>query len=70
MPHCGTLQLPLQDFALFCFLILPSFLFEGKLQGQRVDMKGQGDQWDWGACYESHKESIKKIIKPSIHALT
>jgi hypothetical protein len=24
-----------------------SFLFAGRLQGQRVDMK-EGDEWDWG----------------------
>lgn len=29
------------------------------LQGQRADTKGQGNEWDGGTWYETHKESIK-----------
>jgi hypothetical protein len=29
-----------------------------RLQGQRVDTKGQGDEWDWGTMCEIHQESI------------
>jgi hypothetical protein len=34
-----------------------------KLQGWRADIKGQGDEWHWGACREIHKESIKSFKK-------
>lgn len=35
------------------------FLFsgEGRLQEQRVDIEGWGDEWDWGTRCEIHKES-------------
>jgi len=36
-----------------------SFSFGGgRLQGQRVGMEGQGDEWDWAAWCEIDKESI------------
>ena len=37
--HCDTLQLPL---GMFGFLGV-------QVAWQRVDMEGQGDEWDWGA---------------------
>lgn len=40
---------------LVCF----GFLWGGELQEWRDDMKRWGDEWDWGARYEIHKESIK-----------
>jgi hypothetical protein len=39
------------------YLIL--FLLEGSLQGQRADMKGQGDEWDWNAWGEVHRNQWK-----------
>ena len=39
------------------------FILGGRLQGQRADMRGQGDEWDWGAWCETHKESIKSFKK-------
>jgi hypothetical protein len=39
-------------------------LFGGqKLQGQRPDMKEQGDEVDWNASCETHKELIKNVFK-------
>lgn len=38
-------------------------LFWGRLQGQQADKKGQGDEWDWSAWYESYRESILKSLK-------
>jgi hypothetical protein len=35
-------------FVLFFVCLFVCFLFGGKLQGQRVDMKEWGDEWDWG----------------------
>jgi len=32
----------------YLFLLSCMFSFEG-LQGLRVDIEGQGDEWDWGA---------------------
>lgn len=45
-----TPQLPQQDVCLFVF-------FWEKLQDWRADVKGQGDEWNWDAWYEIHKES-------------
>jgi hypothetical protein len=47
-----TLQLPQWDFF---------FLLLGRLQGRRAGMKGQRDEWNWGAWCEIRKESMKKI---------
>jgi hypothetical protein len=59
--HCDTPQLLLQDVfhALFCFSVL-YFLLRGRLQGRRMDTKGQGNKQDCGAWRETHKDSIKK----------
>ena len=49
--HCDTLQLSQQDLLfndLLCFFFKNLF-GGGRLQGQRADTKGQGDEWDWGA---------------------
>jgi hypothetical protein len=52
-------------FVLFCFLFC--FVFFGGwggLQEQRVDMEKWGDERNWGAWCEIHKESIfKKSLK-------
>jgi hypothetical protein len=29
------------------------------MQGQGIDMKGWGDEWEWGTWYKIHKGSIK-----------
>ena len=31
----------------------------GRLQGWRVNTRGQRNEWNWGTGYETHKESIK-----------
>lgn len=49
-------------YALFCFVVF-YFLFEGKLQEQGEDMRGPGDEWDWGTSSETHKESIQSEIE-------
>ena len=37
-------------FCLVClFVSMFCFLLTGRLQGQRIYMEGQGDEWDWGA---------------------
>lgn len=38
--------------------IIFNFLL-GRLQVGRADVKGLGDEWDWSACCEIHKELIK-----------
>lgn len=47
----------------FSLLILLYFILGEILQGQRVNTKGQGNEWDWDASCEIHKESIKFILK-------
>jgi hypothetical protein len=34
----------------------------GSLQGQRVYMRGEGDDQDWGASCTTRKESIKSFF--------
>lgn len=48
-------------YVLFIFYILFLFLFSfvGQLQGQRVDRKRHGDEWDLGVWWETHKSSIR-----------
>lgn len=60
----ATLQLHTKVlFVCFLFLLLNYFLFSvGWLQGQRAEVRGQGNEWDWDAKCEIHKESIKKIL--------
>lgn len=48
--HCDILQL-LQQFLFVCFA--------GRLQGLKADTEGQGDEWDWGAWCEIHRQPIK-----------
>jgi hypothetical protein len=35
-------------FSMFCLGFLFYFLWERRLQEQRMDPKGWGDEWDWG----------------------
>jgi hypothetical protein len=35
------------------------FIFRGRLQGQRTDMSGWGEEQDWDAGCEIYKEPIK-----------
>lgn len=40
---------------------------EGRLQGQRLEVRGWGDEQDWGARREIHKryiQSLKCLISP------
>lgn len=39
------------------FFLLNFILSWVGLQGQRAGIKGQGNEWDWDAWYERHKES-------------
>ena len=50
--YCDTLQLPQGDF-LLCWGC--------SLQGRRACMRGQGNEWDWGAWYDILRESIKRF---------
>lgn len=49
------------NFSLFLlnFILL---YWEGVLQGQRVDMKGQGNEWDPDAWQKRHKEYVEKKV--------
>lgn len=51
-----TLHFPQWEFFLLNFILF--YGAEG-LEGQRADMKGQGKEWDWDACHEIHKGSIR-----------
>lgn len=82
----GTLQPPREDSSLslshfvlilFLFYLFFGFSFkfglvlEGRLQGQRVDVRGQGEKWDRNAWGEIHKESIKvekRVIDIGTHS--
>jgi hypothetical protein len=70
MTHCSFHN---EMFSMFCLLLLlllfvRVFFRGGWLQGQRVDMRGQGYEQDWGVWCETHKESIKKSFKePWLH---
>jgi hypothetical protein len=35
----------------------------GRLAGWRAGTRGGQDEWDWGACWEGHKEPIKSFKK-------
>jgi hypothetical protein len=51
--HWDTLQLPWVDFFYFIYFLFSLFNGEGKIQ------RDGGDEWDWAAWCEIHKESIK-----------
>lgn len=47
-------------FSMLCFVyFFMIFNFGGMLQGLKMDART--DEWDWGACCESHKESIQSF---------
>jgi hypothetical protein len=46
--HAVTCYSFREMFSMF-LLFVYTFYFVGMLQGQRVDMRGQGDEWLWGA---------------------
>lgn len=54
---------------LFVCLFLPFdyfkyyFVFRDRWQGQKMNMKPQGDEWNWCTCCEIQKESIKSLKK-------
>jgi hypothetical protein len=48
-------------FSVLCLFMC--FILDRKLQGQRVIMRGSGDERDWNEWYESHKESMKSFKK-------
>lgn len=50
-------------FVFFILFFVCLLSFRGRLQRQRADIKGQGDEWDWGARCETHKESVKFMEK-------
>jgi hypothetical protein len=63
--HCDILQLPRWDFltAFFiCAFVSLLFILE-RLKGQMADLRGQGDERDWGAWCETQEESIKSFLK-------
>jgi hypothetical protein len=37
------------------------FIWGQRLQGWNTDMRGWGDEWDWGAWCETQKESVKSL---------
>jgi hypothetical protein len=58
--HYDTLQLLRWDvFLCFVYLFVRTFLFWEKFRGQRADMRRWGDEQDWGAFCETHKEPIE-----------
>lgn len=40
------------------------------MQGQRVDMKAQVDEWDQDTYCENYKESIKSFLKDFFYLMT
>lgn len=44
---------------LFILFVCVFVLFGGDLQGQRMDMRGLGDEWTWGTWCDTYKGSTK-----------
>lgn len=44
----------------FCFHS-QILILRGRLQGQRAEVRGLGNEWDQDACCEIHKESMKTL---------
>jgi hypothetical protein len=45
------------------FIVVFYLLLWGRLQGQRADKKGQGDEWDGWGCIMGNSQSINKKLK-------
>ena len=46
--HMDTVRHTVTHYRFFNVVSLSFFLLGRRLQGQRVDMRGWGDEWDWG----------------------
>jgi hypothetical protein len=60
--HCDTLQPPQEMFSMLCFICLCVCICGERLPGWRADIRGQGGEKNWGAQYETHKESIQSFF--------
>lgn len=53
------------------FNLLFLFLFAlGEVVRAEADIEGWGDEWNWGACYEIRKESMKSKKKTTLLSCT